>query len=120
MGMGRHHNQAGVSVASRLHDLVGRIAAEQFTRDHYAIEFRRHWPIQILLSALDGLRVQVPRRDLISPLERAGEVAERRHYVQQDDVGAKAVRPPGSLTHYLPGSLRQNNRNQNSLNAQHG
>jgi hypothetical protein len=39
MAMGRHHNQADVSVTSRLHDLVGRIASEQFTGDHNAIEF---------------------------------------------------------------------------------
>jgi hypothetical protein len=118
--MGRHHNQAGVSVASRLHDLVGRVASEQFTCDNNAIEFWRHWLIQILLSALDGLRVQVPRRDLIAPLESAGEITERRHHVQQNDLSAKAARPPGSLAHDLQGRLGQNNGNQNSLNAQHG
>ena len=117
--MGRHHDQVDVPVASRLHDFVGRVASEQHAGDRNPIEF---WPqrlIQIFLSPLDDVRVQIPRGDLVPALQQAGGIAERRHHVQQDDLRVKAARQPRGLMHDVPGSIREHNGNKNFLNAQH-
>ncbi len=117
--MGRHRDQIDVQLASRLHDLVGRVASEQHACDRNPIQLRPQRPIQISLGPLDDVRVQIPRRDLVPVLQRAGGIAERRHHVQQDHFRMKAARQPGGLVHYLPGSIREHNRNKNFLNAQH-
>ena len=119
MAMGRHHDQVDVLVASRLHDFLGRVASEQHTCDRNPIELWPQLPIQILLSPLDDVRVQIPRGDLVSALQHAGGIVERRHRVQQDYLRMKAARQPRGLVHDVPGSLREHNRNKNFLNAQH-
>ena len=75
--------------------------------------------IQIFLSPLDDVRVQIPRGDLVPALQHAGGIAERRHHVQQDHLRMKAARQPRGLVHDVPGSIREHNRNKNFLNAQH-
>ena len=117
--MGRHHDQVDVSVASHLHDFLGRVAPEQHPCDRNAIEFWLERLIQIFLSPLDDVRVQIPCSDLVPALQHAGGIAERRHHVQQDYLRVKAARQPRSLVHDVPGSIREHNRNKNFLNVQH-
>ena len=117
--MGRHHDQVDVPVASRLHDFVGRVASEQHTCDRNPIELRPQRLIQIFLSPLDDVRVQIPRGDLVPALQHAGGIAERRHHVQQDYLRMKAARQPRGLLHDVPGSVREHDRNKNFMNAQH-
>ena len=119
MAMGRHHDQVDVLVASRLHDFVGRVASEQHACDRNPIELRPQRLIQIFLSPLDDVRVQIPRGDLVPALQHAGGIAERRHHVQQDYLRMKAARQPSGLMNDVPGSIREHNRNKNFLNVQH-
>jgi hypothetical protein len=98
--------QAGVTVASHLHDFAGRIAPQQHARNSNAIQFRLERPIQIFLSPLHDVCVQISRSDLVAALQPAGGIAERRHHVQQNDLRAKAARQPSSLMHDVPGSIR--------------
>ena len=107
--MSRHHDQVDVTVASRLHDFVGRVAPEQHACDRNAIEFWLERLIQIFLSPLDDVCVQIPCSDLVPALEQAGGITERRHHVQQDYLRAKAARQPRSLVRDVPGSIREHN-----------
>ena len=43
--------------------------------------------VQIFLSSLDDFRVQIPRGDLVPALQHSGGIAQRRHHMQQDDLG---------------------------------
>jgi len=117
--MSRHHDQVDVTVTSHLHDLVGRIAPEQYACDRNAIKFWMERLIQIFLSPLDDVCVQISCGDLVPALQQASGIAERRHHVQQDDLRAKAARQPCSLAYDVPGSIREHNWNKNFLNAQH-
>jgi hypothetical protein len=75
--------------------------------------------IQIFLSPLDDVCVQISCGDLVPALEQASRIAEWGHHVQQDDLRAKAARQPRSLVHDVPGSIREHNWNKNPMNAQH-
>ena len=74
MTVGRHHDQAGVTVARRLHNLVGWVASEEHACDRNAIELRLQCPIQIYFSLPDDVRLQILRGDLVAPLQYAGRM----------------------------------------------
>ncbi len=98
---------------------MGRVASEQHTRDRSPIKL---WPqrlIQIFLSPLDDVCVQVPRSDLVPALQHPGGIAERSYHVEQDHLRLKATRSPRGLVDDVPLSVREHNRNKNFLNAQH-
>jgi hypothetical protein len=63
------------------------------------------------------MRLQIARGDLVPALQQAGGVAERRYHVQQDHLRMQAARQPSGLLHNVPGSIREDDGNQNSLNA---
>src|SRR5476649_11394 len=117
MTTSRHHDQVDVPLTSRLDDFVGRIAFEQHACDRNPVELWMLRLIQIVLSPLDDMRLQVLRGDLMTALQRTGGITERRHHVQQDDLCMEAARQPRGLVDGAPGRIREYNRNKNLLNV---
>jgi len=117
--MGRHHDKIDILVTSHLYYFVSRVTSEQHAFDRNPIEFWLQCLIQIFLSPLDDVRMQIPRGDLVPALQPAGGIAERRHHVQQDHLCMKAARQSRGLVHDVLGSIREHNRSKNFLNTQH-
>jgi hypothetical protein len=67
------------------------------------------WPqhlIQIMLSPLNDVRVQIPCCNLVSALQQAGGITEWCHHMQQDYLRMKTALQPRSLLCDVPGSIR--------------
>jgi len=62
--------------------------------------------------------VQIPRGDLVSALQNAGGITERRHDVQQDHLRVNAARKPRGLVANVPRCIREHNREKNLPNVQ--
>jgi len=73
---GWHCDQVDPLFADRIHNFTCRIASEQQASDGNPIEFRDPQFVQILLRPLDDVRVQIPRRYLMSALQPSAWIAE--------------------------------------------
>jgi len=87
-------------------------------------ELREPHLVQTLLSALNDVRVQIPRRDFASAFEHSMWIVQRSYHVQQNDLRLKANEPSrllraGDAGKYS-GTVRQRHRNKNSMHVHHG
>ena len=97
----RHDDQVGVVESRRFHYFPGRVTSEQHARNGNSFKLRPQHLGQSFLCTLNDLSVQVARGNLVSTLQQAVRIAERRHHMQQNNLRMKAPREPGSLARKL-------------------
>ena len=109
MAMRGHHDQIHFFVASCLRDFAGRVASEQQAFDGNPVELRPQRLVQFFLGPLDDFRMQIPRRELVPALQHTGGIAQRRHHMQQYDLGMEmASQERGLMNHPRRGVWKVN------------